>query len=85
MGLLDSAMGAAAPQMSGGLLGAAPTQGGVPPMPPDMAQAVENMKNADPEAKQQFIEQVAQKIQSSGKDPQMIKQVLAQFMQAMQS
>ena len=83
MGLLDMQMqGATQPQV--GLLGTMQPQGAVPAMPPEMMQMVEKMKGAPPDQKQQFLQQVIGQIQGSGKDPAMIKQVLAAFLQAMQ-
>jgi hypothetical protein len=82
MGLLDSMTPQQQPQ--GGLLGDMGAAQGGSQMPPEMMQAIQQMKTADPATKQQFIQEVTQKIQASGKPPEQIQQVLQQFMQAMQ-
>ena len=89
MGLLDSAMPQQqmqppmqqAPQ--GGLLGA-PSQGAqsMPPMPPEMLQVVAQLKQMEPQARQGAMQQIIQKIQSSGKSQGEVQQAVQQLMAA---
>ncbi|MES2323287.1 MAG: hypothetical protein V4633_13565 [Pseudomonadota bacterium] len=88
MGLLDGMLQGqqAQPQQGGGLLASMggaqqPAQDGQ--MPPEMMEAIQQMKGASPEERQQFIQQVTQAIQSAPKDPAQKEQVMQQFMQAM--
>jgi hypothetical protein len=93
MGLLDGMMAQGAPQQpQGGLLGGMAAgqlqaQGAAPAggqMPPEMMQAIQQMKQADPATKQRFMQEVLQSIQASGKPPELVQQVIQQFTQAMQ-
>lgn len=81
MGLLDMNQQG---MSQSGLLGAAPQQG-VMPMPPEMAQAIQKMKMASPEEKNQFMQQVIQSIAQSAKPEDQKIQVIAEFTKAMQS
>lgn len=95
MGLLDGSMQQQQPQQQmGGLLGGmpmggqgaapggAPQAGGV--LPPEMMQMIQQVKSADPQKQQQFIQHVVQQIQTSGKAPEMVQQAIQEFMGAMQ-
>lgn len=85
MGLLD-AMQPQAQQPQGGLLSGmeqAPAQGGLPPMPPELVQAIQQMKGASPEEREAFIREIVGKIQGMPKPPEQVEQAIQQFMQAM--
>lgn len=89
MGLLDNFSSDAPQAQTGGLLGAMPAQqgggqaSGLPPMPPELMQVVQQMKGAPPQQRDAFIQIMSQKIASSVHDPAMKQQVLQAFMQAM--
>ncbi len=79
MGLLDS-MPQGAPQQGGLLDGMAP-QGGSQ-MPPEMMEMVQKIKQMDPAMQQQVLQQLIQKIQTSGKPPAEAQQAIQQLTQA---
>jgi hypothetical protein len=79
MGLLDTQ---AQPDQTAGM-GLLSQQQGIPPMPPEMQQAIAQMKSAPPQQKQAFMQHIIQTIQQTPKDPMMKQQVIQQFMQAM--
>lgn len=96
MGLFDSMnagdaqmtglLGGGQPAMlgqQGGLAGHFAQQSGLPPMPPELQQAIQQMKGAPPQQKQDFIQTISEKIMSMPKDPAMKQQAMQQFMQAM--
>lgn len=93
MGLLD--MHSGQNQAVGGLLDPAAMQpqqgapmqqgqaGGLPPMPPELLQAIEQMKGAPPAQQQQFMQQLMQKIAAMNHDPQKLQMIQQQLMQAL--
>ena len=87
MGLLDGMQQQMAPQeQMGGLLGGAPQPqgGGLPPMPPEMTQMIQQVRQQDPQTQQAFVEKIVQAIQQKGGDPAMVEAATQQFIQAMQ-
>lgn len=63
---------------------AQPAPGGLPPMPPELVQAIQQVKQAPPEQQQAFMQQIMEKIQAMPKPPEQIAQAIQQFTQAMQ-